>query len=504
MADIKIKFDASHSPTIMKFLRDKSDIKILKGPVGSGKTTAACYEVMRIAKAQEPSPKDGVRYTRPVILRNTYGELKMTTIKTWKEIFPEGFAGFGKIGMSPPIMQTIDIPGFLHCEVYFLALDQPKDIKKLLSLNISHLFFNELREFDEEIFHRAWDRVGRYPNRHADKHGVECTRPCMMGDTNPPDEDHWLYDLEHNNDTSLDVKFFNQPGAVIDVTNSTHLHQDVINADGHAFILNPEAENVPNLPTDYYRKKLPLNNRNGIRVYYESKYGIVGQGQPVCPNYDDDLMLLPDDFKPLAGVPIGIGVDIGGGTLSPACVIGQVDRWGTKIILAEVVCANMGLPEFCIQIHTTMAELFHGFKIEYGWGDPAGQQRDPIYETVMFDHMKTHGIPLRAAQTNDIAVRIEALNAPMKRFINKKPGFRIHRRCKVLRAGLGGKYIYKRLQVSGVARYSERPDKGKYSHPADALGYFNMGTGEFQAARGKQKQQTMRPGKFKTGFNPFA
>ncbi len=104
-------------------------------------------------------------------------------------------------------------------------------------------------------------------------------------------------------------------------------------------------------------------------------------------------MLLADDFKPIPGVLIGIGVDIGGGTLSPACIIGQVDRWGTKIILAEVVCANMGLPEFCLQITTTMAELFPGQQIEYGWGDPAGQQRDPIYETVMFDHMRSNGPP---------------------------------------------------------------------------------------------------------------
>jgi len=130
--------DFKYVPTLADYMFDLSDVCIVKGPVGSGKTTASVFKVLQIAMAQERSPNDGVRYTRPVVLRNTYAELKTTTIQTWKENFPEGV--FGLIGGTPPISQHIKIPGELDCEVFFLAMDQPKDVRKLLSLNVSHIF----------------------------------------------------------------------------------------------------------------------------------------------------------------------------------------------------------------------------------------------------------------------------------------------------------------------------------------------------------------------------
>lgn len=496
------RLDLKHAPTIGRFIESKADIRIIKGPVGSGKTTGCCFDVLKVALEQERSPKDGVRYTRVVILRNTYAELKMTTIKTWREIYPEDVQGFGKIGGSPPISQHITIPGELDCEIFFLALDQPGDIRKLLSLNVSHIFFNELREFQHEIFLRAWDRVGRYPSKGFQ--GVECTRPCMIGDTNPPDEDHWLHDLEFNGEESLNLEFFNQPGAVIEVTGSKEEYKDVIRAAGHDFILNPKAENVPNLPTGYYQSKIPLNDRNSIRVYYESKYGVVGQGRPVTPEYDDDMMS-KKDLKPISGIPLGIGADVGGGTLSPSAIIGQKGPRGIVLILAEIVCFDMGVEEFCNQINQTMAELFPGHTLEYGWGDPSGVKRDEIFETVVFDHMKSRGIPIKGAQTNAIQTRIEALRSPMKRLIDKIPGFLVHKRCKVLRAALAGKYVFRRLQIAGTARYAEKPDKGKYSHVADACGYYHLGTGEYQVIRGRAGQtKKLRPFQVKTGWDPTA
>ena len=176
MKPFKARLGLEHAPTLLEFMDDGADVTIAKGPVGSGKTTACCYKVLRIALMQERSPRDGIRYTRPVILRNTYAELKTTTIQTRKENFPENI--FGTIGGTPPISQHIKIKGELDCEVFFLAMDQPKDVRKLLSLNISHIFWNEMREFTEEIVLAGWDRVGRFPNRSEDKHGVECTRPA--------------------------------------------------------------------------------------------------------------------------------------------------------------------------------------------------------------------------------------------------------------------------------------------------------------------------------------
>ena len=91
----------------------------------------------------------------------------------------------------------------------------------------------------------------------------------------------------------------------------------------------------------------------------------------------------------------------------------------------------------------------------------------------------------------------------MTRLIDGKPGILIHKRCKVLRAGLAGKWVYRRLQVVGSERYADKPDKGKYSHVCDALGYYNLGSGEFQAIQGRKKRSDRKPVKVKTGWDPL-
>jgi len=486
---LEAHIDLTHSPTLAAFAMDDSPVRILKGPVGSGKTTALCFDVMKIAGQQERSPKDGVRYSRWAIVRNTYGELKLTTIKTWLRCFPEETCG--KLIYSAPAFHHIKIKGKLDLEVYFIALDNPKDVRKLLSLELSGVAFNEMREAQEEIVIRSWDRVGRYPAPHPDFHGVECSFPALIGDTNAPDEDHWIYHWEMNGIDFGDgkkAKFFNQPGAVKDVTDDPNPHENIIRAAGRQYILNPKAENVPNLMKGYYQSKLPLSDRPGIRVYYESKYGVIGHGQPVVPDYDDEKMSV-EGLPVLPDQPLILGMDIGGGTLSPAVVIGQVSKQGIKLIHAELSLFNTGLTKFVLQLDQLIALRFPGRVIEIGWGDPAGNQRDPIEETIIFEHLKNHGYPMKAAPSNAIPVRIEATKAPMLRLIDGRPGFLVNKSCVRLRSGLAGKWVYKRKQVPGAAQYSDKPDKGIYSHICDAVGYFNLGTGEFQAIQGKEQRK---------------
>jgi len=130
-------------------------------------------------------------------------------------------------------------------------------------------------------------------------------------------------------------------------------------------------------------------------------------------------------------------------------------------------------------------------------------KRDEIFETIVFNHLNSKGIPIRGAQTNDISVRIEATRNPMTKMIDGKPGILINKRCKVLRAGLAGKWVFRRLQVAGTERYADKPDKGKYSHVCDALGYYNLGTGEYQAIQGRKKRANRKPIRVKTRWDPL-
>ena len=57
-------------PVIARFHQSRAYVRGIRGPVGSGKTTACCIELLRRAQEQEPGP-DGIRRTRWAIIRNT-------------------------------------------------------------------------------------------------------------------------------------------------------------------------------------------------------------------------------------------------------------------------------------------------------------------------------------------------------------------------------------------------------------------------------------------------
>jgi hypothetical protein len=203
------------SPTVWDMINDPSFIRIIRGAVGSGKSTGMCAEIMRLAMCQEPA-EDGWRYCKAGVVRNTYGELMTTTLATWRSIYPEEV--FGPIRHGAPITHHIRIPGDngnpgIDLLVEFMALDRVRDVKKLLSWEGSVIWFNELREVAKQIFDAATARVGRYPSKA--QRGVNCTRAAILGDTNPPDEDHWLYALERDDPEGF--AFFDQPPAVLEL-----------------------------------------------------------------------------------------------------------------------------------------------------------------------------------------------------------------------------------------------------------------------------------------------
>jgi hypothetical protein len=63
-----------------------------------------------------------------------------------------------------------------------------------------------------------------------------------------------------------------------------------------------------------------------------------------------------------------------------------------------------------------------------------------------------------------------------------KPAFVISPKAKEWRKGLMGGFCYRRVQVAGDARYTDEPDKNKYSHICEAAEYALMAGGEGRKA----------------------
>jgi hypothetical protein len=460
-------------------------MRVMRGPVGSGKTTGCCWEIWRCASEQAPAV-NGKRQTAFLVARNTYRELKDTTVASWLDWFSETRVGrFNYQDMEHRIEY-----GDLDCLVLFRSLDRPQDIKKILSLEITGAWFNEMREMPLSIVNRTAERVGRYPPA---KDGGP-TWFGMWGDTNPPDEDHWLAEFER--EPPQGWEFFVQPPGLIE-------------RDGK-LVTNPDAENLSNLPKGYYEINLGAMKPEEVKVYRKNEFGFVVDGKPVTPDFRPDLHVRAD-IKPIADLPLRIGMDVGGGTLNPSAIMFQRNRRGAYLVLAEVVCRDMGIENFGRQIKAEMADRFpdHVRQLEAGdddaiiaTGDPAGGKRDELYETVVFDHLhRACGFRVREAPSQDPKVRLDALCAPMQRHIDGLPGFMVHPRCRKLIRGLSGGWHFRRLAVSGREAFADKPDKGEYSHPCEACGYGLLDAGEMRTLqaldndkRMKRKPPASRPG----------
>ena len=291
-AQEKIEIRYLSSPTLWEFHQSTEFVRGVMGPVGSGKSTACCWEIFKRLQEQAPS-SDGVRRSRWVIVRNTYRELADTTVKTWLDWFSH-IGNFISQDMTHRV-KFADV----EAEILFRALDRPQDTKKLLSLELTGAWVNEAREVPRAIIDMLQGRVGRFPSA---REGGPTWFGVIM-DTNPPDSDHWWYRIFEEMQPK-GFKLFKQPS-------------------GRSIA----AENVENLPSGYYERLAAGKDSEWSKVYVDGEYGFISEGRPVFPEFKDHIHVSQQNLEAIKGETIVVGIDFG---LTPAAVFGQRDvkgRW---------------------------------------------------------------------------------------------------------------------------------------------------------------------------------
>lgn len=428
-------------PVSRAFMRDDSSFfRGLMGPFGSGKSTACIMEILRRAQMQKPGT-DGKRHSRWAVIRNTYPELRTTTIKSWHQWIPPNIGRW--VDTGPPMHHIQE--GDLDLEVLFLALDRPDDIAKLLSMELTGAWLNEAREIPKAVVDGLTGRVGRFPSVLMGG----CSWSGIIADTNPPDNDHWWYKLAEEQKPA-GWTFYKQPGG-----------------------LDAKAENVDHLPPNYYQRQLAGKDEDWINVYVHANYGFVRDGKPVYPEFRDSLHV--KEFEIVHGWPVYIGIDFG---LTPAAVFGQKSPMGQWRWHSELVTEDMGAKRFAELLRSAMHERYPGMTFASITGDPAGEGRAQTDETTPFQILRAAGVEASPAPTNDFVKRRESVAVCLSRLIDGQPGLLLHPQCRTLRKGMAGGYNYRRVQVSGEERYRDVPDKGHYSHVCEAGQYMLVGAGE--------------------------
>ena len=485
MAGQVIKYVASK--TIAQFHGSDAMVRGLMGPIGSGKSVACCLEILTRSQRQAPNRK-GERKTRWAIIRNTYPELKATTIQTWTDWIPETVC---PIVYDAPIRahmrKKLADGTIMDMEIYFLALDKPKDIKKLLSLELTGVWINEARELSKVIVTAALSRTARYPSKADCPAGITWTGLIM--DTNPPDDDHWWYKAAEEGDSDLmkqvmeglsktdgrdySWKFFKQPGALIaEYTGDGRLT---------GYRANRAAENVQHhqLGYQYWMRMTVGTDPEWVKVHCCGQYGSVFDGKPVYKDvYNDLFHVSPRPLGIFKGLPLSLGWDFG---LTPACIIGQVAPNGQLRVLRELVCKRGGVKQFATnEVKPMLAQLFPGMSI-HSTGDPAGNQASQADELTCLKQLGMVGLPTQAAPTNDFLPRRQAVIDRLTRTIDGQPAIVLDPSVKMIRRGFLGGYKFERVQVSAEdERFKEMPAKNKFSHPHDGLQYLVLGVDNIQ------------------------
>lgn len=469
-AAIEIKYVAEPTATMFHACDDR--VRGVLGPIGSGKSVMCVMEIIMRALAQEPH--NGVRRTRWGVIRNTYGELRTTTIKTWQDWMP---ANVATIRWDQPITAKMaqDLPDGtrVEMEVLFVSVDRPADVKKLLSLELTGAWINEAREISKSTLDQLTGRIGRYPSKRdggASWHGI-------IMDTNPPDTDHWWYRI-FEQEKPRGYSLFHQPPALIRVDNG--------------YRANPEAENASNHNRGHYYwlDLVAGKTEEWIKVYVLGQYGTTSDGKPVYPEWMDSLHVAPDVILPWRGLPLIMGWDCSG--LRPAVVFGQVTNRGQLRIIDELLAIDMGIKQFAADIvKPHLANKYPSMTL-ISVGDPAGKAKTPTNESTIYDELRKAGLDTIPASTNLFVPRREAVAGFLTRIIDGEPGFLLSPNCENLRQGFNGKYYYKRVQVTGEDRWKDEPADNDWTHLQDGAQYLCLHVSGDREMKGRSQRREVR------------
>lgn len=479
------------------FFWSRGKLDIIQGPIGSGTSSGACMRIWAQAQEQEPD-MDGVRRSRWIITRDTYKELRETTVKTWLDWFPEDLWG-PFIRSEPMVHNLIDAKGgglrkhpsgdgtFIECEVIFLAIPDP-DIAEAVcaSYEITGFFRNEGQFCEKEVIDELLSRCGRYPSM---KNGPGATWFGGMVDMNAPVEGHWVpymrgdvpFPAEMTDDERMafekpeDWNFFVQPPGLLEKL-----------VDGRpVYAHNPAAENQSNLK-ETYMEKIRGKPKSWIDRRVMNKIGMHVDGQPVYPTFLEADHCAPEIIDPRPGIPIVVGLDFG---RMPAAVFGQEfgNQW---LALSELVGYTESAVLFAPKVKKHLAKWYPGFTVEF-WGDPRGGDGTQATEETAFDVFAAHGMRvLPATIDNDTEMR----RSTVEMVLEKRGGLRVSPRCPVLRRGMAGGYHHAKVK-GRPGLFQPKPVKNIYSHTVEAFENMLLGGGEgyeLVANRGSERPKPVR------------
>jgi len=462
-------------PTVKAFIKHYTPGELfldwIVGPVGSGKTTGLFMKLIVMAQLQAPSPIDGLRRSRCVVVRNTGSQLNDTTIKSFGYWFKDGVAGQWKATPKDFILRYGDV----ECEVLFRPLDNPDDVDRVLSLEVTFAIIDEFVQLPQAIVEALSARCGRYPPE------IEggATNWGMWGASNPGMEADWWYPmledptlLPPDQPVPVNWTYFKQPSGFLDT-----------------------AENTENLPgkRDYYTNLAKGKTRHWIKQFIECEWGYAMAGKPVFPMFQKELHVARHALTPNQNRQLLAGYDPG---VMSALVLGQYDDSVGRVRIFDELCLEHFATDRMIseKLKPLLARKYRGFELLL-IPDPASAAESSAKQGSSVIHELKKHFAVAYDLNNQIESRLAPAQYYMMRLTGEGPALEIDPSCiKLIRALVGGYRYTVAKGNDGTPR--DIPDKNAHSHVADAFTYLvrYAKSGEDRAGRrvGEAQQKRQR------------
>lgn len=445
-------------PVARRYLHDRTNpVRFIMGPIGSGKTNLDFFDKLALAHDMPKctrGPEAGNRIFRHIEIRDTYAHLWETTIRSWWAWFgPDVGNWTGALNRMARHELRFEMADGSLCifEIVFQAIQEQSVDAALRGLEFTSANLGEADQMAADVLPYALGRVLQRrwpPARYFD------ARPdyyvTITGDLNPPDTDHWLYNIFEE-----------------------------VRPEGHKLYRQPSGrsehgENRVAISRETYEAMARTNAHrpDWVKRMVDGDWAPSRDGEPVYPEYDDTRHCAPEPLKPIKGLKLRLAFDQG--VTGPAMLVMQWTPRGQLRILREHCPGRIGPSGFFRECRMILASEFAGFDIERATGDPAGfSGADTETGDLSFFDMGAEilNMPIFPAESQELDIRQEGVRQLLRYSPDgRSPGLLLSPVCRKTRKGFNSHYRYKvkRGQTGSTER---KPEKNEFSNPHDALQY---------------------------------
>lgn len=467
-------------PVANAFFLSDADVIGIRGPVGSGKTTANLRRPIRRARMMPRSCIDGVRRYKVVIARHTLRALWATTIPSWWSVMPRGLGRWSG-GRGEPVTHAIrfeDAHGPIEFIAEFMAFGESAGEidANVRGVQTTDLVLEEADTNPVGVFTKGLTRIDRYPEKahFADLPPERRSYGSVACSYNAPDEDSWVVRvLEGENlddeakqvraslaEEAVQIQFFRQPG-----------------------FDEPGCENLQNLGPKYYPRAIAgmraEGRGNDVERLVYNRIGYVRVGDPVFrTEFKRNVHVSRQPLAPIPGIPLRIGLDQG---YFGAALIGQFTAPFQWRILGELAFKD---GSFAGPFGHALRELLDTRWPDHAVYDPvfcdmAGNAQESLEDVTWMNTVAAAArLPIEPQRLggNRIEPRLAVWRAAMDWDHFGEPGLLIDPSCKWLIRGLENDYVW--AQDADKAENRGRTPKKRGVRAADVIdagGYMMLG-----------------------------